>query len=127
MAIKTPPARSNMLHTPAGVTPPASETTTVAAGDTIQCQNNGNTIVRVVCTTAGTGTVVALNSANNQAVTLASGENLLGPYDPAVFGNTLTINTTTAIGSVALYLMPTRYANGWRNPFEASAIAADSN
>ena len=127
MANKTPPPRTNNLHSKAGVTLAASEATAIAAGDTIIHQNNGNTVVRVVATTGGTGTVKGLiTPANDQAVTLAVGDNLLGPFDPAIFGSTVTITTATAVGSVALYQMAPRIPNGLSNPFETNAAAPDS-
>lgn len=122
----TPPARANALHTPAGVTPAASEATALAAGNSIVFQNNGNTIVRIQAGVAGTGTVTALNSANNQAITISTPETLVGPLDPAVFGSTVTITTATATGTVGLYEVPPRYANGLRNPFETNAAAVDA-
>lgn len=122
----TPPARTNALHTAAGITPAAAEATALAAGNTIVFQNNGNTICRIQAGVAGTGTVVALNAANNQAVTIATPETLVGPLDPAVFGQTVTITTATATGTVALYQVPPRYANGLRNPFETNAAAVDA-
>lgn len=126
MANKTPPARTNNLHTPAGVTPPASEATALAAGDTIIVQNNGNTIIRVAVTLAGTATVQALNPANNQAVTLSTPETLIGPLDPAVFGSTVSITTATATGSVGLYALPARKPNPLCNPFETDGTKQDS-
>ena len=123
----TPPPRTSVLHSPSGVTPPASEANAFAAGNSIVYQNNGNFVLRIVCTTAGTGTVVALNAANNQALTLPIGETLVGPLDPGVFGSVVTITTATAIGSTALYALPGRFLNGLRNPFETVATAADSN
>lgn len=122
-----PPARTNVLHSQAGVTPPTTEPTAFAAGNSIVYQNNGNFVLRIVCTTAGTGTIVALNSANNQALTLPVGETLVGPLDQAIFGQTVTINTVTAIGSTGLYALPGRFLNGLRNPFETVATAVDSN
>jgi len=113
------------LHTPAGRNL-GVEATALAAGDTIIMQNNGDTAAHVNITTPGTGTVVALNAANNQALTLSAGNNLLGPYDPAIFGSTVTITTATAIGTVALYHVPTRFANGLHNPFEANPNALDA-
>jgi len=126
MANKTPPAASTPLHTQAGKNL-GSETTTIAAGDTVIFQNNGDTAVHINATTPGTGTVTALVPANNQAITIASGNNLFGPFDQGIFGNTVTITTATAVGSVALYHIPTRLPNGLRNPFETNANAADSN
>lgn len=125
MANKTPPAASAGLHTAAGRAL-AAEATAVAAGDTIIYQNNGDTVVHVNVTTPGTGVVTAINPANNQAVTLTAGNNLLGPYDPAIFGSTVTITTATAIGSVGLYHMPTRFANALHNPFETNPNALDA-
>lgn len=126
MANKTPPVRTNSLHNPNGGLLSASEATAVAAGDTIVVQNNGNQIIRFVVTTAGTGTVVALNSANNIALTFSVGENLLGPYDPSLFGSTLTITTAAAVGSVGLYAVGSRYPNALRNPFETNPTAVDA-
>lgn len=125
MANKTPPAASAPLHSAAGRNL-GVEATSVAAGDTIIVQNNGDTAIHVNATTPGTGTVVALVSANNQAITIASGNNLFGPYDPAIFGSTITITTASAIGSVALYHSAPRVANGLHNPFEANANAIDA-
>jgi hypothetical protein len=105
---------------------PASEATAVVAGDTIVYQNNGNDVLRFAVTLAGTATVVALNAANNQALTISTPEMLLGPYDPAIFGQTVTITTATCTGSVALYKMPARTSNGLANPFETVVTAADS-
>lgn len=122
----SPSSRSNVLHSTAGVTPPTTEPTAFAAGNSIVYQNNGNTVLRIVCTTAGTGTVVALVSANNQAVTLPIGETLLGPYDQGVYGQSVTITTATAIGTVGTYILPGRFANGLRNPFETSTTAIDA-
>jgi hypothetical protein len=121
----TPAAASAALHSAAGRTL-GVETASVAAGNSVVFQNNGDTIVHFNATTAGTGTVVALNSANNQSITIGSGNNLFGPYDQAVFGATVTINTSTAVGSVALYHSVQRYANGLHNPFETNANAADA-
>lgn len=126
MANKTPPARTTQLSALAGTVLPASEATAIAAGDTIIFQNNGNTILRIAVTLAGTGTITALNAANNQALTLSTPEMLIGPLDPGVFGSTVTITTATATGSCALYVLPTRYANGYCNPFETNAANPDS-
>jgi hypothetical protein len=125
MPNKTPPAAAAALHTPAGRAL-GVEATTLAAGDTIIMQNNGDTAAHVNITTPGTATAVALNSANNQAITLATGNNLLGPYDPGIFGSTVTITTATAVGTVALYHIPPRFSNGLRNPFEANPNAIDA-
>jgi hypothetical protein len=126
MANKTPPARNQPTHTVAGVVLPASEATALAAGDTIIFQNNGNTVLRIAVTLAGTGTILGLVSANNQAITISTPEMLIGPLDPAVFGSTVTITTATATGSVALYNMPTRYRNALLNPFETNVVNPDS-
>lgn len=109
-----------------GVVQPASEATALAAGDSIVYQNNGNTVVRVVVTVAGTGTVQALNAANNQPITLSVPGVLLGPYDPAIFGSAVTITTATATGSVALYNQSARYRNALCNPFETDVTKPDS-
>ena len=77
-------------------------------------------------TLAGTGTIQGLNAADNQALTLSTPEMLVGPLDPGVYGSTVSITTATATGSVALYNMPTRYANALLNPFETNAAAPDS-
>lgn len=127
MATKTPPPRSTTLHSAAGTLLAASEATSLAAGDTIQYQNTGNVLLRVVVTTAGTGTVQGLNAANNIPLTLAVGNNLLGPYDPTLYGSTVNITTATAIGSVATYIIGTRFLNGQRNPFETDATKPDGN
>lgn len=126
MALKIPPPRPTPLHTASGNLLATAEATALAAGDTIQYQNTGNVILRIVVTTAGTGTINALNAANNQAVTLSIGDVLIGPLDPAIFGYNVSITTATAVGTVATYLMPTRFANGARNPFETSVIAPDA-
>ena len=127
MANKTPPAAANPLHSLTGVLLPAAEATALAAGDTIIYQNNGNTVLRVVATTPGTGTIKGLiTPGNDQAVTFASGTTLIGPLDPAIYGSTVTITTATAIGSVGCYLMVKRIANGLFNPFETNAAAPDS-
>lgn len=127
MGNKTPPTRSNTLHTPNNVALLAtSEATAVAAGDTILYPNRGNDILRVVVTTAGTGTINALIPANNQAITLAIGDNLIGPLDPAIFGENVTITTATAIGSCALYVVANRFANGLHNPFETNPLNPDA-
>lgn len=105
---------------------PASEATALAAGDTITYQNNGNTVLRIAVTLAGTGTVQGLNAANNQAITISTPEMLLGPYDPAIYGSTVTITTATATGSVALYNMPPRFSNALCNPFETDVTKPDS-
>ena len=126
MATKIPPSRTNTLHSSVGTLLVAAEATAVAAGDTIQYQNTGNVIARVMVTTAGTGTVLGLNAANNIPITLAVGENLLGPYDQALYGSTVTITTSAAIGSVGTYLVAARFANGQRNPFEANPLAPDA-
>lgn len=126
MAVKTPPARSTNLHSQAGTLLAASEATALAAGDSVVFQNTGNVILRIVVTTAGTGTIVALNAANNQALTLALGDNLIGPLDQAIFGNTVTVNTATAVGSVATYQVGARFPNGQRNPFETNPTAPDA-
>lgn len=122
-----PSPRTNALHTAAGVTPPSSEPTAFTAGQGIVYQNNGNAILRIVCTTAGTGTIVALSSGNNQSLTLPVGETLIGPLDPSIFGSTVTITTATAVGSSGLYTITNRFLNGLRNPFENSPTAADAN
>lgn len=127
MANKTPPARNQPLHAPAGVVLPASEATALAAGDTIIFQNNGNTILRVAVTLAGTATIKGLiTPANDQAVTLSTPGVLIGPLDPGVFGSTVTITTATATGSVALYNMPPRYRNALCNAFETDVTKPDS-
>lgn len=126
MANKTPPARTQPLHAQPGVVLPSSEATAIAAGDTIVYQNNGDTILRFVVTLAGTGTIVALNSANNVALTISTPEMNIGPLDPAVFGSTVTITTATATGSVALYKMVPRNRNGLANPFETNGAAPDA-
>jgi CubicO group peptidase (beta-lactamase class C family) len=126
VANKTPPAASTPLHTQTGKTL-AAEATSLAAGDSIIFQNNGDTTVHIFGTLAGTGTVTALIPANNLAITIATGSNLFGPFDQAIFGKTVTITTATATGSVALYHIPTRLPNGLRNPFETNAAAADFN
>lgn len=126
MANKTPPARTNNLHGASGVVLPASEATTIAAGDTIVFQNNGDTLLRFVVTLAGTGTIQALNAANNVALTISTPEMNIGPLDPAVFGSTVTITTATATGSVALYKMAPRNRNGLANPFETNGAAVDA-
>ena len=126
MANKTPPARNQPLHGKTGVVLPASEATALAAGDTIVYQNNGNTILRIAVTLAGTGTVQGLNAANNQAITISTPEVLLGPYDPAVYGSTVTITTATATGSIALYNQAPRIPNGLANPFETDPTKPDS-
>lgn len=127
MANKTPPARTTTLHNPAGSLLASSEATALAAGDTVLIQNNGNTVAHFKITTAGTGTVVAINSANNQAITLALGDVLAGPWDPAVFGSTVTITTAAAIGSVGLYTTTQRFRNAAANPFELNATAPDAS
>lgn len=126
MGNKTPPPRTQPLHATSGVVLPASEATAIAAGDTIIFQNDGGTTLRFVVTLAGTGTVQALNAANNVALTISTPEMTLGPYDPAIFGSTVTITTATATGSVALYKMVKRIPNGLCNPFETNASAPDS-
>jgi hypothetical protein len=126
MANKTPPARNQLTHSKTGVVLPASEATAIAAGDTIIFQNNGNTILRLAVTLAGTGTILGLVSANNQALTLSTPEMLIGPLDPGVYGSTVTITTATATGSCALYNMPPRFSNGYCNPFETNVVNPDS-
>lgn len=126
MTTRAPSPTTSPVHSAAGTALPTTESTTLSAGDTVVFQNNGNTLVRIAATTAGTGTVEALNSANNEAITIASGSNLFGPYDPGVFGETVTITTATAVGTVGLYIMGTRYPNGLRNPFETTADARDA-
>jgi len=113
------------LHGPAGKNLVA-ESTTLAAGDTIIVQNNGDTVIHVFGTLGGTGTVHALNAANNLAITINTGPNLFGPYDPSVFGSSFTITTATATGSVALYHIPARKPNPLCNPFETNSAAPDS-
>lgn len=125
MANKTPPAASTGLHSAAGKTL-AAEATALAAGDTIVVQNNGDTAIHIFGTLAGTGTVHALNAANNVAITIGTGPNLFGPYDPAVFGSSFTITTATATGSVALYHIPARARNALSNPFETNPAALDA-
>lgn len=127
MANKTPPARTSTLHTPNTIALlAAAEATAIAAGDTITFQNSGNVILRFVVTTPGTGTIVALNPANNVALTLAAGDNLIGPLDPVVFGTTVTITTASAVGSCAVYVTASRFVNAVHNPFAVSAIAVDA-
>jgi hypothetical protein len=127
MGNKTPPARSTLTHTKAGTVLPASEATAIAAADTIIFQNNGNTILRFVLTLAGTATVKGtITPANDLAVTLTAPEMLLGPFDPGIFGTTVTITTATATGSVALYNMPPRYGNALCNPFQTDSTKPDS-
>src|SRR5262245_43723331 len=121
----TPPPASSALHSTAGRTL-GVEATALAAGNTIVFQNNGDTALHINGTTAGTGTVVALIPANNVSITIALGNNVYGPFDPAVFGSTVTVTTATAVGSAALYHMPTRTPNGLRNPFETNANAVDA-
>jgi hypothetical protein len=127
MTTITPPARNTTLHTAAGSLLVTTEATTLTAGETIVFQNTGNVVLHLHITTAGTGTVDALVGANNQAVTLSVGDMLLGPYDPAIFGETITMTTATAVGTVATYLISGRFLNGLRNPFETNTAAADSN
>lgn len=119
-----PPAASTPAHTQAGVNL-TTETTTFTAGQTLQFQNNGNTVVHIQATIAGTGTVNALVSANNQSITIASGANLYGPFPQATFGTSPTITTATATGSVACYQQVPMGVNGTHNPFEATATATD--
>lgn len=125
MPNKTPPAASAPLHSTTGKNL-GTEATTIAAGDTIIFQNNGDTAVHINATTPGTGTVLGLNAANNIAITIASGNNLFGPYDQSLYGQTVTITTATAVGSVALYHVPQRLANGLHNPFETNPNALDA-
>lgn len=99
---------------------------TLAAGDSISYQNNGDCILKLKITTAGTGTIVALNSANNQALTLAIGTLLLPPLDPAIFGSTVSITTATAVGTGALYRVAQRLPNALHNPFELVISAVDA-
>ena len=106
---------------------PASEATSLAAGDTIIYQNNGNTILRIAVTLAGTGTIKGLiTPANDQAITISTPEMFIGPLDPAVFGSTVTITTATATGSLALYNTAARVPNALANPFETDATKPDS-
>ena len=127
MPNKTPPARSTQTHTKTGTVLPTSEATSIVAGDTIVYQNNGNTVLRFAVTLAGTATVKGLiTPANDQALTISTPEMLLGPYDPAVYGTTVTITTATCTGSVALYNMPPRIANALANPFETDVTKPDS-
>lgn len=105
---------------------PASEATALAAGDTIVFQNNGNTLLRIAVTLAGTGTVQGLKAADNQAITISTPETFLGPYDPAIYGSTVTITTATATGSIALYTQAPRIPNGLANPFETDPTKPDS-
>ena len=127
MANKTPPPRTTQTHTKTGTVLPASEATALAAGDTIIFQNNGNTVLRIAVTLAGTGTIKGLiTPGNDQAITIATPEMLIGPLDPAVFGTTVTITTATATGTLALYNMPPRIANALCNPFETDPTKPDS-
>ena len=121
----TPPAASAALHSAAGRTL-GTEATALAAGNSIVFQNTGDIAVHINATTAGTGIVQGLVSANNQSITIGSGNNLFGPYDQSLYGSTVTITTATAVGSVALYHMPSRLPNGLHNPFETNANAADA-
>jgi hypothetical protein len=121
----TPPAASAALHSAAGRAL-GVEATSLAATNTIVFQNNGDTALHINATTAGTGTVLGLLAANNQAITIASGNNVYGPFDQAIFGQTVSVTTATAVGSVALYHIPPRVANGLHNPFETNANAADA-
>lgn len=134
MTTVTLPATSTQLCTSASAGANlGTETTTFAAGNTIAFVNTGNVIVHLHITTSGTGTVNALSSGNNVSLTLtATGDCLLGPFPQGVFGSgTVTITTATAVGSGALYVLPTPSngyafsANALHNPFETSATAAD--
>jgi hypothetical protein len=126
MANKTPSAASTPLHSTTGKLL-GTESTTLAAGDTILVQNSGDTVVHINATTAGTGTVKGLiTPGNDQAITIGLGNNLFGPYDQAIFGQTLTITTATAVGSVGLYHSVPRLTNGLHNPFETSSSAPDA-
>jgi hypothetical protein len=88
MTATVPAAGVRTLATPAGVSIAAAEVdVTLAAGDSITFQNNGDCVLKLQVTTSGTGTINALSAPNNQALTLTSGQTLLiGPLDPAVFG-----------------------------------------
>jgi hypothetical protein len=131
MAVKTatvPAAGVRNLSANAGVSIAAAEADVVlAAGDSISYQNNGDCVLKLQVTTSCTGTVQALSAPNNVALTLTSGQTLLlGPYDPAVFGQMVSITTATAVGTAALYWLTPRYPNGLRNPFETNPAAVDA-
>ena len=128
------PAASAPLSTSASTANLGAETTTYAAGITlVVTRNNGNTLLHLHTTTSGTGTINALLPANNVSLTLtATGDLICGPFPTAIFGNTFTITTATAVGSVAAYALPAAPGvavgsspNGQHNPFESNVYAAD--
>lgn len=122
-----PAAGTRTLSAPAGTVIDGAETDfTLAAGDSISYQNNGDCVLKLKITTAGTGTIVALNAANNQALTLAIGTLLLPPLDPSIFGSTVSITTATAVGTGALYRVAPRFPNALHNGFETVITAVDA-
>lgn len=124
MATDVVPAASAVL-TPSDGKLLGSEATAFAAGDSLTVQNTGDVMVHIHVTTAGTGIVVALDSSNNVGLTLAVGDLILPPLDPAVFGTSVTITTATAIGSAAAFLVPEKFVNPDHNPFETDVTALD--
>lgn len=130
------PAAAATLHMSSGRSL-GTEATTFTAGQSLTFPNSGNTVLHVNATLAGTAVVQGLIPANNVNVTLALGNNLLGPYPQALYGQTVTVTTATATGSAAAYAMPTQIpagyaannqvyaANGLHNPFETNPLATD--
>jgi len=105
-----------------------AETTTFTTGNgTLTFQNTGSILLHFHLTTQGTSLVFgALSSSNNVTyTTTGTGEVIIGPFDPYVFGTAITITNTGVAGSVAAYVIPSKYPNGEHNPFETSASALD--
>jgi hypothetical protein len=103
-----------------------TESTAFTAGQSLTFQNAGDTALHVNATTAGTGVVQGLLPANNQSITIALGNNLFGPFDQSLYGQTVTVTTATAVGSAALYHMPARLPNGLHSPFQLNPNAVDA-
>jgi streptogramin lyase len=111
----------------------SSLTGTLSAGDSFTLANNGSTVLALYITTSGTGTIDAIASANDVAMTFtATATYVIGPLDPTVFGTSVTISTTTAAGKYETFAVNECVAGGQpppfgalHNPFEATATNPD--
>lgn len=97
------------------------------AGDTLTSLNNGDVIIVLHVTTAGTATLEGAAPAENIALTLPVGTTLLGPFDQAAYGMQVNVTVGTAAGSAILKFVTPRFPNGRRNPFQFSQYKPDSN
>lgn len=127
MANQAIPASSTVLCTTAGLVFGAETTTFTTGNGTLTFQNTGNLLLHFHITTQGTSLLfTALSSGNNVTyTTTGTGDVIIGPFDPNLFGTAITITNTGVAGSVAAYVTPAKFPNGDHNPFETTATALD--